>query len=67
MTTVAATASVAGGLTALLGVWMVVLAVTPGLRHRTTVRTAAGRADAAMTDVTAVAALTALAPKGVGQ
>jgi hypothetical protein len=34
MTTTAA-ASVAGGLTALLGVWMVVLAVTPGLRRRT--------------------------------
>ncbi|MFG2777757.1 hypothetical protein ACGFY7_07820 [Streptomyces prunicolor] len=49
---------VAGGLTALLGIWMVVLAVTPGLRHRTTVRTVAGRPDAA---------LTAVAAKGVGQ
>ncbi|MCX5235994.1 hypothetical protein [Streptomyces prunicolor] len=64
MTTAAATASVAGGLTALLGVWMVVLAVTPGLRHRTTVRTAAGRTDATMT---AVASVTAVGAKGVGQ
>jgi uncharacterized alkaline shock family protein YloU len=39
---------IAGGLTALLGVWMIVLAVTPGLRHRSTVRTAAGRVDAAV-------------------
>jgi hypothetical protein len=39
---------IAGALTALLGVWMVVLAVTPGLRHRSTVRTAAGRVDAAV-------------------
>lgn len=37
---------VAGGLTALLGVWMVVLAVTPGLRRRSTVRTGADRVDA---------------------
>ncbi|WP_416960508.1 DUF6286 domain-containing Asp23/Gls24 family envelope stress response protein [Streptomyces sp. Agncl-13] len=39
---------IAGGLTALLGVWMIVLAVTPGLRHRSTVRTTAGRVDAAV-------------------
>ncbi|MFD4561028.1 DUF6286 domain-containing protein, partial [Streptomyces sp. NPDC058469] len=39
---------VAGGLTALLGVWMVVLALTPGLRRRSTVRTAAERVDAAV-------------------
>jgi len=39
---------IAGGLTALLGIWMIVLAVTPGLRHRSTVRTAAERVDAAV-------------------
>lgn len=39
---------IAGGLTALLGVWMIVLALTPGLRHRSTVRTADGRVDAAV-------------------
>ncbi|WP_234444568.1 DUF6286 domain-containing Asp23/Gls24 family envelope stress response protein [Streptomyces sp. NRRL F-525] len=39
---------IAGGLTALLGVWMIVLAVTPGLRHRSTVRTEAERVDAAV-------------------
>lgn len=39
---------IAGGLTALLGVWMIVLAVTPGLRHRSTVRTEAARVDAAV-------------------
>ncbi|MEV8542872.1 DUF6286 domain-containing protein [Streptomyces sp. NPDC051572] len=39
---------IAGGLTALLGVWMIVLALTPGLRHRSTVRTAAGHVDAAV-------------------
>ncbi|WP_158697767.1 hypothetical protein [Streptomyces prunicolor] len=66
MTTTAA-ASVAGGLTALLGVWMVVLAVTPGLRRRTTVHTAAGRADAAMKPVATAIAVTAVAVKGVGQ
>ncbi|MBK3574167.1 Asp23/Gls24 family envelope stress response protein [Streptomyces sp. MBT65] len=36
---------IAGGLTALLGVWMVVLALTPGLRRRSTVRTGADRVD----------------------
>ncbi|MFJ9244568.1 DUF6286 domain-containing protein [Streptomyces sp. NPDC101776] len=35
----------AGGLTALIGVWMVVLALTPGLRRRSTVRTGADRVD----------------------
>ncbi|WP_327402563.1 alkaline shock response membrane anchor protein AmaP [Streptomyces sp. NBC_01288] len=39
---------IAGGLTALLGVWMIVLALTPGLRHRSTVRTEAERVDAAV-------------------
>ena len=39
---------IAGGLTALLGVWMIVLAVTPGLRHRSTVHAEAERVDAAV-------------------
>ncbi|MEV7978858.1 DUF6286 domain-containing protein [Streptomyces sp. NPDC086519] len=33
--------AVAGGLTAVLGLWMIVLAVTPGLRRRLTVRSTA--------------------------
>jgi len=39
---------IAGALTALVGVWMVVLAVTPGHRRRSTVHTAAERVDAAV-------------------
>ncbi|MFI1487134.1 DUF6286 domain-containing protein [Streptomyces sp. NPDC020747] len=39
---------VAGGLTALVGIWMVVLALTPGRRHQSTVRTEAGHVDAAV-------------------
>ncbi len=39
---------IAGALMGLIGIWMVVLAVTPGLRHRSTVRTAAERVDAAV-------------------
>ncbi|MCX4557591.1 DUF6286 domain-containing Asp23/Gls24 family envelope stress response protein [Streptomyces umbrinus] len=39
---------VAGGLTALVGIWMVVLALTPGRRHQSTVRTSAYHVDAAV-------------------
>ncbi|MER7924273.1 DUF6286 domain-containing protein [Streptomyces sp. NPDC096057] len=39
---------IAGAGVALTGIWMVVLALTPGLRHRSTVRTAAERLDAAV-------------------
>ncbi|MET8943351.1 DUF6286 domain-containing protein [Streptomyces sp. NPDC004542] len=39
---------VAGGLTALLGLWMVVLAVTPGMRRRATVLAPAPRVVAAV-------------------
>ncbi|GAB2926133.1 DUF6286 domain-containing Asp23/Gls24 family envelope stress response protein [Streptomyces heilongjiangensis] len=48
---------VAGGLMALLGVWMIVLAVTPGLRRRTTLRSPGPRVVAAV-DRSAVEALT---------
>lgn len=47
---------VAGALTALLGLWMVVLAVTPGLRRRNTVRAPAPRVVAAV-DRSAVGSL----------
>ncbi|MGW3361105.1 DUF6286 domain-containing Asp23/Gls24 family envelope stress response protein [Streptomyces bungoensis] len=46
----------AGALTALLGLWLVVLAVTPGLRHRSTLRAPAPRVVAAV-DRTAVESL----------
>lgn len=46
----------AGGLTALVGVWMVVLALTPGSRHQYTVRTGADHVDTAV-NRSAVAAL----------
>ena len=39
---------IAGALMGLIGIWMVVLALTPGLRHRSTVVTAAERVDAAV-------------------
>ncbi|MFJ8056765.1 DUF6286 domain-containing Asp23/Gls24 family envelope stress response protein [Streptomyces sp. NPDC096142] len=39
---------IAGAAVALIGVWMVVLALTPGLRHRSTVVAAAERVDAAV-------------------
>ncbi|WP_405958291.1 DUF6286 domain-containing Asp23/Gls24 family envelope stress response protein [Streptomyces phaeochromogenes] len=39
---------VAGGLTALIGIWMVVLALTPGRRHQSTVHTSANHVDAAV-------------------
>ncbi|MGY1499551.1 DUF6286 domain-containing Asp23/Gls24 family envelope stress response protein [Streptomyces sp. QTS52] len=45
-----------GGLTALLGVWMIVLALTPGRRYLFTVRTSAAHVDAAV-DRSAVEAL----------
>ncbi|MDW4910869.1 DUF6286 domain-containing protein [Streptomyces sp. ADMS] len=45
-----------GGLTALLGVWMIVLALTPGRRRVSTVRTSAAHVDAAV-DRSAVEAL----------
>ncbi|WP_031050295.1 DUF6286 domain-containing Asp23/Gls24 family envelope stress response protein [Streptomyces sp. NRRL F-5650] len=38
----------AGVLTALLGVWLILLAVTPGRRHQSTVRAPAARVDAAV-------------------
>jgi len=47
---------VTGGLTALLGLWMVVLAVAPGLRRRSTVEAVAPRVVAAV-DRSAVEAL----------
>ncbi|WP_406490209.1 DUF6286 domain-containing Asp23/Gls24 family envelope stress response protein [Streptomyces phaeochromogenes] len=47
---------VAGGLTALIGIWMVILALTPGRRHQSTVRTSANHVDAAV-DRSAVQAL----------
>ncbi|WP_329274551.1 DUF6286 domain-containing Asp23/Gls24 family envelope stress response protein [Streptomyces sp. NBC_01451] len=45
-----------GGLTALAGVWMIVLALTPGRRRQSTVRTSSARVDAAV-DRSAVQAL----------
>ncbi|WP_203729133.1 DUF6286 domain-containing Asp23/Gls24 family envelope stress response protein [Streptomyces sp. SID12501] len=45
-----------GGLTALLGVWMIVLALSPGRRRQYTVRTSAAHVDAAV-DRSAVEAL----------
>ncbi|NEA68517.1 DUF6286 domain-containing protein [Streptomyces sp. SID12488] len=45
-----------GGLIALLGIWMIVLALSPGRRRQSTIRTSAAHVDAAV-DRSAVAAL----------
>ncbi|MDH6214869.1 DUF6286 domain-containing protein [Streptomyces pseudovenezuelae] len=55
---------IAGALTALVGIWMVVLAVTPGRRRQSTVHTAAERVDAAV-DRSAVESLVRDAVGGV--